>query len=226
MIDAFQDITDKTISREQLKQLKKNNTSAVKLNDESTILTKWRMEMMSRSRSRPCSRRTHHRSRSWSRSRFRYNLRRSSRSRGRRARRRHSLSSITSSSASSIRRKRVRGCHIRYSKDDTSTKPADVSCCLAAAITHAPTQILPQVTRPSEPTQAATQATAPIPKETLVELAKDMSNGMEAKEVKELRERFRITFEDPAFTLNPPALDEWMSRRVKNLPNHKAVQTQ
>lgn len=74
--------------------------------------------------------------------------------------------------------------------------------------------------------QAAVQATAIIPKETSLELSKAKSNGMDAKEAKELRERFKITFEDPAFSLNPPALDEWMSRRVKSLPNHKSVEAQ
>lgn len=74
--------------------------------------------------------------------------------------------------------------------------------------------------------QAAVQATAIIPKETSLKLSKAKSNGMDAKEAKELRERFNINFEDPAFSLNPPALDEWMSRRVKNLPNHKSVEAQ
>lgn len=45
-----------------------------------------------------------------------------------------------------------------------------------------------------------------------------MSNGIDTKEAVELREKFKMAFEDPDFTLNPPALYEWMSRLVKGFP--------
>lgn len=84
-----------------------------------------------------------------------------------------------------------------------------------------------QGTLPLDALQAAAQvATSSIPVEISTELKKAMSNGMDTKEAKELREKFKMAFEDPDFTLNPPALDEWMSRRVKGLPNHKSIEAQ
>lgn len=65
-----------------------------------------------------------------------------------------------------------------------------------------------------------------IRQEMTLELVKVMVDGVGAKEAKDLRERFKVVFEDEKFSLNPPALDEWMARRVKSLANHKTIELQ
>lgn len=53
-----------------------------------------------------------------------------------------------------------------------------------------------------------------------------MNLGMAGQEYKDLREAFKIKFEDESFPLSPPALDEWMLRWVKSLTNSKSVLAQ
>ena len=179
--------------------------------EKSRSRSPMRRSRRSRSRSRSSRRRSHSRawrrsSRSRRRSRSRSRSPRHSRSYSRyyrRSRHRHRSTSTSSSSA-------VSASHLQQPEVSLATN--------AVMAMNQGTHLGKSV--------SAQGPFFHIPIEISVEIRKAMSNGMDSKEAKDLRERFKIAFEHPEFNLNPPALDEWMSRRVKALPNHKAVETQ
>ncbi len=86
-----------------------------------------------------------------------------------------------------------------------------------------------EVTTPTVPPLAdKSQETASFPfplvsKEICQEIASLLSTGVSMEQSKHVSKEFSLTFEEENFTLRPPKLDGWMSRRAREKNTLKTV---
>lgn len=72
---------------------------------------------------------------------------------------------------------------------------------------------------------SATLPSLSIAKEFTEILAEWMTKGVSTNESKSIQESFKLDFENDSFSLNPPAVDEWVVRRMKSKTARKAVES-
>lgn len=63
-----------------------------------------------------------------------------------------------------------------------------------------------------------------IPRHITEGLSSFMAKGVITAESKEVQEVFDVEFEQEGFSLNPPTLDDWMARKLKDQKNRKTVE--
>ncbi|KZR98982.1 Uncharacterized protein APZ42_005349, partial [Daphnia magna] len=67
-------------------------------------------------------------------------------------------------------------------------------------------------------------AKAVVSKQVIRDLTKWISNGLSTTESKIIQGDYKLEFEKDSFSLNPPVLDDWTARRVKNGSKLKSVE--
>ncbi|KZS22105.1 Uncharacterized protein APZ42_010838 [Daphnia magna] len=70
-----------------------------------------------------------------------------------------------------------------------------------------------------------TETNSMIVKEITDEVGEWMTRGISTSDSKSLQDKFKLSFERSSFSLNPPAVDSWISRRLKSKSTHKTVES-
>ncbi len=65
-----------------------------------------------------------------------------------------------------------------------------------------------------------------IPKELSLALTDWMSKGIPTADSKAIQELYKVDFDDESFSLNPPAIDDWQSVRIKRHVSRKAIEAE